>query len=158
VTGNHEYYWDAPGLVQKVRELGFTALINENRIVQVGSAKILIAGITDPMGQMLSGHAPDINKATRSSESTEFKIFLSHRPDAYLQSEPRGFDLQFSGHTHSGQYFPFNLLIGFFHKYSRGLYRHGHLWVYVNPGTGYWGPANRFGVPAEITLLTLAPR
>jgi uncharacterized protein len=27
----------------------------------------------------------------------------------------------------------------------------------VNSGTGYWGPPNRFGVPAEITRIRLVP-
>ena len=63
--------------------------------------------------------------------------------------------MQFSGHTHSGQFFPFSLFIGLAHKYSRGLYRHLKMWVYVNPGTGYWGPANRLGVAPEISLITL---
>ena len=48
---------------------------------------------------------------------------------------PLGFDLQLSGHTHAGQFFPFTMLIGLFHKFSRGLYRYGRLAVYVNPGT-----------------------
>jgi predicted MPP superfamily phosphohydrolase len=47
-------------------------------------------------------------------------------------------------------------LARFFHVYYRGLNRHGRMWVYVNSGTGYWGPANRFGVSSEITLLRLA--
>ena len=41
------------------------------------------------------------------------------------------------------------------YKFYRRLNKHGKLWLYINPGTGYWGPANRFGVPAEITLLQL---
>ena len=68
----------------------------------------------------------------------------------------RVFDLQLSGHTHAGQFFPFSMLIGLAHDYTRGLNRHGRMWVYVNPGTGYWGPPNRLGITPEITLLKLS--
>jgi predicted MPP superfamily phosphohydrolase len=156
VTGNHEYYWDADGLVKLATSLGLQALMNENRVVKVGDAKILVAGITDPMGFMAGGrHRPDLARALTQAESTDFKILLSHRPDPFAEAEKSGVDLQFSGHTHGGQFFPFSLLIPLAHKHYRGLSRHGSLWIYVNPGTGYWGPPNRFGVPPEITLLSL---
>jgi predicted MPP superfamily phosphohydrolase len=45
--------------------------------------------------------------------------------------------------------------VGRFNPYSKGLYQHGALQVYVNVGTGFWGPPLRSFVPAEITLLTL---
>jgi predicted MPP superfamily phosphohydrolase len=155
VTGNHEYYWGADELLAQARTLGFTTLANENTTVSVDGAKLLVAGVTDAAGEMVQGHAPDFAKAAQSTSSADVKILLAHRPEASVEAEPLGFDLQFSGHTHSGQFFPFNLLIGLFHKYSRGLYQHGRMWVYVNPGTGYWGPADRLGVSPEITLVTL---
>ncbi len=155
VTGNHEYYWGVNDLVAQIKGLGFTPLLNENKIITINERPLMIAGVTDPAGEIINGHTPDIVRAGTSASSPELKILLAHRPGAYEQAEPLGFDLQFSGHTHSGQFFPFNLLIGFFHKYSRGLYRHGRLWLYVNPGTGYWGPPSRLGVVPEITLATL---
>jgi predicted MPP superfamily phosphohydrolase len=156
VTGNHEYFWHAPDIISEVRALGFVPLINENVTLKIEDCKVLIAGITDPVGgALVSGHAPDLKKADAGSSHADFKILLAHRPDACHEAETRGYDLQFSGHTHAGQFFPFSLFIGLAHKYSRGLYRHGKMWLYVNPGTGYWGPANRLGVASEITLLTL---
>jgi predicted MPP superfamily phosphohydrolase len=41
------------------------------------------------------------------------------------------------------------------HRHYKGLYRVGALWLYVNRGTGFWGPPLRFGVPAEVTALRL---
>jgi predicted MPP superfamily phosphohydrolase len=156
VTGNHEYYWDAQGLMDKMSSLNFAVLVNDNRIVNVGSAKILVAGVPDVIGgKFLPGHDPDVGQAIRSNETSDFKILLSHRPEICIAAEKAGFNLQFSGHTHGGQFFPFNFLVSLAHQYYRRLNKHGQLWLYVNPGTGYWGPANRFGIPAEITLLTL---
>jgi uncharacterized protein len=100
-------------------------------------------------------HVPDLSRALHSPEAVDFKILLAHRPGVCIEAETLGANLQFSGHTHAGQFFPFSLIIPFAHKYYRGLNRHGKSWVYVNPGTGYWGPPNRFGVPSEITFMTL---
>jgi predicted MPP superfamily phosphohydrolase len=157
VTGNHEYYWGAESLIAKARTLGFQPLINENRVLEVGGAKLLIGGVTDSSaGMFIQEHKSEAAKAFHSPQLSHFKILLAHRPSACIEAEPLGFDLQLSGHTHAGQFFPFSLLAPLVHKYYRGLNRHGRMWVYVNPGTGYWGPANRFGVASEITLLRLA--
>lgn len=159
VTGNHEYYWGAKELINEMQSLGFAALINENRELDIKSARVLVAGVTDPAGAIFyPDHRPDLARAlkTQTPASTfNLKLLLCHRPGVSLEAEPAGIDVQFSGHTHAGQFFPFNLLIPLAHRYYRGLNRHGRLWVYVNPGTGYWGPANRFAIPSEITSLTL---
>jgi predicted MPP superfamily phosphohydrolase len=39
--------------------------------------------------------------------------------------------------------------------FVKGLYSFRGMWVYVNPGTTYWGPPMRLGSPQEITLLEL---
>ena len=156
VTGNHEYYWDAAAWIEKTKEFSFVPLINENRVVTRGGARLLVGGTPDESGgSFVPGHAPDVVKAAATDVDPDFRLLLAHRPDGVPAAERAGFDLQLSGHTHGGQFFPVSLLIGFFHRYSRGLARHGRMQVYVSAGTGYWGPAHRFAVPSEITLLTL---
>lgn len=156
VPGNHEYYWGALEWLAKSVELGWTPLVNENRVVARGGAELLVAGVPDEQGGLfVPGHAPDQRRAAAGKEGVDFRLLLAHRPDGAAAAANAGFDLQLSGHTHGGQFFPASLFIGFFHRYARGLARAGRMWIHVNPGTGYWGPANRFGVPSEITLLTL---
>jgi len=157
VTGNHEYYWGAEPWVRKMKELGLTPLIGEGKIVEKDGARLLVGGIPDPAAlSFVPAHRGDASEVAAAGEA-DFKLLLAHRPDAYEQSEPAGFDLQLSGHTHGGQFFPFSVIVGLAHRYRRGLHKHGRLWLYVNSGTGYWGPPHRFAVPAEITLLVLRP-
>ena len=157
VVGNHEYYWGIESVLSSLSQTGMTILLNENKIIDIKGTKLLISGITDPAAHsMQPSRPPDIVKASETTLAPDFKILLAHQPSIYPEAEKLNYDLQLSGHTHAGQFFPFSLFIGFFHKYSRGLYLHNDMHLYVNPGTGYWGPANRFGIPAEITLLTLA--
>jgi predicted MPP superfamily phosphohydrolase len=156
VTGNHEYYWGAERWVEKIRRLGLTVLLNENRVVERGGARLLVAGIPDESGgAFVPGHFPDVASAAGPGRTADYRLLLAHRPDGVPAAERAGFDLQLSGHTHGGQFFPASLFISLFHRFSRGLSRHRGMHVHVNPGTGYWGPANRFAVPSEITLLTL---
>jgi predicted MPP superfamily phosphohydrolase len=71
------------------------------------------------------------------------------------QADRLGVDLQLSGHTHGGQFFPFNLVIKKFQPIVAGLHRVGRTWLYVNRGTGYWGPPSRLGVGGELTVIQL---
>ena len=156
VTGNHEYYWGAEAWIRRARELGMTPLVDENRVVARGGAKVLVGGVPDRAAPaFVRAHKSDPALAAATDQDVALKILLAHRPDSCLAAEPAGFDLQLSGHTHGGQFFPWSLLIGFFHRYARGLHRHGRLSLYVSPGAGYWGPPHRFGVPSEIALLVL---
>ena len=68
-----------------------------------------------------------------------------------------GFHLQLSGHTHGGQFFPWNFVVKLLEPFAAGLHRLDDLWIYVSRGTGYWGPPKRFGAPSEITQLKLVP-
>ena len=70
-------------------------------------------------------------------------------------AEAAGFDLQLSGHTHGGQFLPWNFLVRLQQPFTAGLNRWRGMWVYTSRGTGYWGPPKRFGAPSEITLLRL---
>ncbi len=156
VTGNHEYYWGALPWLAKVRELGLRPLVDEGVAVEAGGAKVFVAGVPDVQASwFVPAHRSDPAAAAAGAGGCALKLLLAHRPESCEEAEKAGFDLQLSGHTHGGQFFPFRLLLPLASRYVRGLHRHGRMWVYVSCGTGYWGPPNRFTVPAELTLLTL---
>ena len=85
---------------------------------------------------------------------SDLKILLAHQPNIAEEAAPY-FDLQLSGHTHAGQFFPWNILIKLFQPYTKGLNKCENMWVYTNSGTGYWGPPFRLGTTSEITVLKL---
>jgi predicted MPP superfamily phosphohydrolase len=154
VTGNHEYYWGAKQWVNAMSKLGFTPLINENQVIHFADMRILVAGVTDVYAdKFLTAHKTDLQKAILSDKPSDFRILLSHNPRTFTDAKKIGFDLQLSGHTHAGQFFPFSLLVPLAHKYYSGLNQQNKAWLYINSGTGSWGPINRFGVHAEITLI-----
>ncbi|WP_415062300.1 metallophosphoesterase [Bdellovibrio sp.] len=155
VPGNHEYYWDAAKSMQAFRDIGFQVLINQVANVTVDSSLLQVAGIPDPAGHHFQHEGPDLPRLQRSLDEKSFKILLSHQPSLASKVQKLGIDLQLSGHTHGGQFFPWNWLIVFFERYSKGLYRLGNMRLYVNQGTGYWGPQVRLGTYCELTEIVL---
>ena len=156
VTGNHEYYSGVLEWVEEIRRLGFTVLLNEHQIIARGKAKLLLAGVTDYRGgNFLSSHRSDPQKALDGAPPADVKILLAHQPKNIFSAARAGYDLQISGHTHGGQFFPWNLLVGFAQPYVYGLHTHENTQIYVSRGTGYWGPPVRVGSPSEITLIEI---
>jgi uncharacterized protein len=156
VTGNHEYYSGVEDWCARFRELGLTVLINEHVAVERAGKRLLFAGVTDLReGKRVPGHDSDPAAALRGAPTHQTRVLLAHQPRSILVARTLGYQLQLSGHTHGGQFFPWNLLVGLVHPLSRGLAKFDQTWLYVNRGTCYWGPPNRAGVRAEITSLKL---
>lgn len=158
VTGNHEYYSGAPQWCEAIAALGCTVLLNQHRVVEHGAARLLIAGVTDyNAGNRLPGHESDPHAAKAGAPPHDLSVLLAHQPRSIYAAAEAGYDLQLSGHTHAGQYFPMSMLIHLMQPYVSGLAQHpgSRTQIYVSRGTGYWGPPNRAGSPSEISLLTL---
>lgn len=156
VTGNHEYYSGVLSWLPEIQNLGVKILLNQNQILTVGKAKLLMAGVTDlTAGRMNKSHQTDPKRAMIGGENCDYKILLAHQPNSIYEANEAGFQLQISGHTHGGQFFPGNILIYFAQKFVSGLHQYKNSLIYVSRGTGYWGPPFRLGAPSEISILKL---
>jgi len=156
VPGNHEYYWDVDAWLAEFTTLGAKVLLNKGESFQFKGKKIWVGGVTDPTATLMNKEmAPDAAHAAQGSEDSIFKLLLSHRPGLAHDASVAGFDLQLSGHTHGGQFFPWTIVAKLFHEYCTGLGRHDKMWIYTSPGTGWWGPPVRIGTSSEVTVLKL---
>ena len=156
VTGNHEYYSGAAAWVHELRRLGLTVLMNEHVLVRRGDARLVVAGVTDfSAAHFDRAEASDPAAALAGSPAGALRLLLAHQPRSAAAAEVAGFHLQLSGHTHGGQFLPWNFLVRLQQPFTAGLHRWRAMWVYTSRGTGYWGPPKRFGAPSEITLLRL---
>lgn len=156
VTGNHEYYSGVNEWVEEADRIGFTVLLNDHRLVERDNAKILLAGVTDPTGNDFNPrHVSDPAAALAGAPEGIVRILLAHQPKSIFAAAHAGFDLQLSGHTHGGQFFPWDYMARLSQPYIKGLHKHGATFIYVSRGTGYWGPPMRVGIPPEITVITL---
>jgi predicted MPP superfamily phosphohydrolase len=159
VTGNHEYYSGALPWLAELRRLGVHVLMNQHVVLERGGASMVLAGVADYGAHNFDpSHRSDPVAALKGAPlSAAVRILLAHQPRSAAAAEQAGFDLQLSGHTHGGQFFPWVFLVRLQQPFTAGLHRLGKLWVYVSRGTGYWGPPTRLGAPSEITRLRLVP-
>jgi predicted MPP superfamily phosphohydrolase len=158
VTGNHEYYSGAAGWIVELRRLGLKVLLNEHVVLREGDAALVVAGVTDWSAHHFGeSHRSDPTAALRGAPADAVKLLLAHQPRSAPAAAAAGYHLQLSGHTHGGQFLPWNFLVRLQQPFTAGLHRFRALWVYVSRGTGYWGPPKRFGAPSEITRLRLVP-
>lgn len=160
VTGNHEYYSGADGWVEKLRALGIQVLMNEHVVLQHGKtreerATLVLAGVTDYSAHHFDTRQQSSPERALSGAPDGLKVLLAHQPRSAEAAAAAGFDLQLSGHTHGGQFWPWGYFVRFQQPFTAGLHRLHSLWVYTSRGTGYWGPPKRFGAPSEITQLRL---
>jgi predicted MPP superfamily phosphohydrolase len=156
VTGNHEYYSGADAWIAELRRLGARVLVNDHVVIEHDGAALALAGVTDYSAHHFDRtHRSDPARALAGAPGDAVKVLLAHQPRSAPEAARAGFDLQLSGHTHGGQFWPWMYFVRFQQPFTAGLERLGRMWVYVSRGTGYWGPPMRFGSPSEITRITL---
>jgi predicted MPP superfamily phosphohydrolase len=156
VTGNHEYYSGAEQWIEEADKIGFNVLMNEHKVISRSDGSIVLAGVTDfAAGSFIKTHVSDPAAAIAQAPSSIPRILLAHQPKSIFGAEKAGYDVQISGHTHGGQFFPWDNFARLNQPYLKGLHKHGKTVIYVNRGVGYWGPPLRLGVPPEITVFTL---
>ncbi|GAA1773566.1 metallophosphoesterase [Luedemannella helvata] len=158
VTGNHEYFSQAQGWLDRMRELGWTELHNRHIVVERGGSRLVVAGVDDrtAAGSGVPGHGSDHAAALAGADPDLPVLLLAHQPRQIPGAVSHGVDLQLSGHTHGGQIWPFHFLVRTDQPVLQGLSRHGaRTQLYTSRGTGFWGPPFRVFAPSEITLLTL---
>jgi hypothetical protein len=120
---------------------------------------LMIAGVADYTAHnFIPAHRSDPQAAAAGAVDVDVRILLAHQPRSAEAAAEAGYHLQLSGHTHGGQFFPWNLFVPLQQPFVAGLNRVRQMWVYTSRGTGYWGPPKRFGAPSEITLLRLVAR
>jgi len=156
VTGNHEYYSGGEAWVAEMRRLGLTVLMNEHVTLRHEGADLVLAGVADwSAHQFVPAHRSDPVRALAGAPAEATRVLLAHQPRSAAAAAEAGFHVQLSGHTHGGQFFPWNFFVRLQQPFTAGLNRVRQLQVYVSRGTGYWGPPKRLGAPSEITYLRL---
>ncbi|GJH11567.1 metallophosphoesterase [Caballeronia novacaledonica] len=157
VTGNHEYYSGADKWIAEFRRLGLTVLLNQHVVLNHDGAQAVVAGVTDyGAGSFDPAHRSDPAKAISGApDDATVRVLLAHQPRSATAAAEAGFTLQLSGHTHGGQFLPWNFFVRLQQPFVSGLVKFNGLWVYTSRGTGYWGPPKRLGAPSEITLVRL---
>mgnify|MGYP000126746634 CR=1 FL=1 len=154
VTGNHETY---VGLDHALGALARTRItVLNDQLAEIDGLQIV--GLSYPPAGFSRNMAAVISKLSGFDPSRP-SILLYHSPTQLQEVKSVGIRLQVSGHTHSGQLFPLNLITRLIYgKYHHGLHEEDGFAVYTSYGTGTWGPLMRTSGHSEITVLRLEPR
>ncbi len=156
ILGNHEMYAGMERSLQFLNESGFVTLRESSTLLD---GWLRVCGVDDlTVAETKEGSAlSDEERALQDAGPDEYVILMKHRPKIDAESLPK-INLQLSGHTHNGQIFPFNFFVMPFYKYVHGAHILEHeTLLYVNRGTGSWGPPMRLFFPREITLFVISP-
>ena len=149
VDGNHEKHGKAGGSWSSLAGTQITTLQNE---------------LTQPIsGLIFAGRSVSSNNDEKTStpwNPTRERppgglILLAHYPEDAQAAAHAGVGLMLTGHTHSGQVWPFSLLVEMKHPLISGRYNIDGMTLLVCRGTGTWGPRMRLWRPSEILRVTL---
>lgn len=148
-SGNHDEFGNAAHYAEILNRIGIRVLSNELVIVdglQIAGVSYGDSGSPIRLRAILESLHLNTGKAS---------ILLHHVPNRLPIVDQAGISLQLSGHTHSGQLFPFTFFTRrAFGNFTYGLQRFGGLQVYTSSGAGSWGPPMRVGTSPEIVLIT----
>lgn len=164
VLGNHDWWTDPDGVRDALRNAGIPVLENEAVRVDRPGGAFWVAGLGDqmaiPLGRGRYRGVDDLPKTIAALADATPAILMAHEPDIFPQV-PERFALTACGHTHGGQVrLP---LLGrpvvpsrYGQRYAYGHIREGGRDLVVSAGLGVSILPVRFGVPPEITMVTLS--
>lgn len=154
VLGNHEYVEGNLNETEQCLKNGNVVLLKDktvnlnNDIYIIGrkdfSCKSCNDGIRKSLPVLLQG-----------VDKSKPLIVLDHQPAKLDEPRYNNIDLQLSGHTHKGQFFPLNIITKFAFKTDYGYLKLDDLNLIVSSGYGSWGPPIRIGSRSEIVNIKL---
>lgn len=155
IPGNHEQYAGIERSLAFFRDADFVPLRDELAQVQPW---LTLVGVDDQDRHHTAEAAkPDqeVPLLHRARDGGGVVLLLKHQP--VIATTSLGlFDLQLSGHVHQGQIYPFRYLTRLAYRVETGLTAlEKGSYLYLNRGTGTWGPPMRVLAPPEITLIEL---
>ena len=150
VLGNHDN-WTAPHrIAAALRQNGIPVLDNAHLILPHGA--LTLVGIGDQRS-----HADNVARALAGIAPGTHALCFTHAPDLFARL-PSTCALTVAGHTHGGQVvLPLlgRLVVPSRFGYDAGLFHRDGKTLFVGTGIGTSTMPVRFGVPPEISLLSL---
>jgi uncharacterized protein len=153
ITGNHEYIGGIARALNYIHSLGIIMI--RDSVIKIDES-FYLAGREDRDISRFNGHTrKELGDILKGIDHTLPIILLDHQPFKLNTAVENGVDLQLSGHTHHGQFWPLNYITSRIYEQSWGYRRKGNTHIYVSNGYGFWGPPIRIGNRPEIVFVTL---
>jgi predicted MPP superfamily phosphohydrolase len=154
VLGNHDNWDDPARIAAALRGAGIDVLVNARHILMTPRGPLVLAGIGD-----WASDAADPARALAGLAPDSRALCLTHSPDVFPHL-PAACAFTIAGHTHGGQVLLPLLgrpVTGSRHgqRYAAGLVHERGRAMFVSTGIGTSIMPVRFGVPPEVSLLSL---
>lgn len=146
--GNHEYI---AGIGESIdfHEKSNIQILRDTTFVV--SDNLMLIGRDD----VSNSKRKELSTIVNGADNGYFKLLLDHQPSNLEQAVQQNIDLQFSGHTHNGQVFPFSLVAEAIFENTHGMIEKGLTKVYVSSGLGIWGGKFRIGTHSEYAVFDI---
>ena len=145
--GNHDFYMGIENVFRACRKAGIIILDNESMEFEC----------LNIFGLRFSFDDRDAPKFDESLVKDGFVNIINYHVPYYWKEFSRiGFDIQLSGHTHGGQFYPALNVANIIFKYNMGLFKDslGH-YLHVTTGVGSMDTPMRWGTDSELVILKL---
>lgn len=146
--GNHEYISNIENSKEFISKAGITLL--QDKVALVDSS-FYVVGRDDYSNK----ERKPLNELIKGIDPTKPIIVLDHQPHNLSEAENNKIDLQLSGHTHRGQFWPISLITDLMYEKSHGYLKKGDSNIYVSSGIGIWGGKFRIGTQSEYVVITM---
>ena len=154
ILGNHEYFDQKPDMFIEYLKQGHVHVLRDHWLLIANS--FYLVGRDDLAKERYTGlHRQDLATIMMGINHTLPIILLDHQPHNLQDGVTEGVDLQLSGHTHLGQFFPNNLLTKMLYEVDWGYLRKESMQIIVSCGLGTWGPPIRISNHPEIVNITI---
>ena len=124
----------------------------DDEILNIGNINII--GRQDYEKNGFNTKRKDIKNLIKNINKDNPIIVLQHEPLELNELARLNVDLNLSGHTHGGQFFPLTL-IKYFNNNFYGLHRINNMNSVITSGIGVFGPNIRINSKSEITIINL---
>jgi predicted MPP superfamily phosphohydrolase len=147
ILGNHEYYGEDGDMLTDFYKKAHIQLLRDSSALI--NNEMYIIGRDDKTNVQRK----PLEQLMLSVDKSKPEILLDHQPAELNDAVKNNIDLQLSGHTHDGQFFPGNLIARAVFERSYGYLKKGNTQYYVSSGLGLWGPQYRIGTQSEIVVI-----
>lgn len=152
--GNHDLGSKVPQLTSLLEEVGITVLKDEYKLI---NDSFYVVGRQDVAIKRTGESRKNLSEITEGIDKSKPVIVIDHNPmnASVKEAQEEKIDLQVSGHTHRGQFVPYNFFTNRGYDYVYGYDRIEDFNVVVSSGYGTWGPPIRIGSRSEIVQINL---
>ena len=147
--GNHDFYMGISNVIKACKHAGIIVLDNDNYEYE----NLNIYGLTYSFEDI---ETPAPEEIKEKINPDKINIINYHVPYEWEKFSKLGFDIQLSGHTHGGQFYPVVWIAEIMFKYNMGLFKtDSNKYIHTTTGVGSMDTPMRWGTDSELVILKL---